>query len=413
MRKLRNQTRKKSHKSNKITKKNISNKTVKSNNKAGIIRQRNIISIPNKTPVDILNVKFSKNNESTWFDSPLSRFKSYAPSVNKRLVTLQSIRRNKLGECNNKNAFLLKEPLQIKTNKKCFPYHAQEAQQFLLNNLRANKHLDVNKIITPVQSQSNCWFNTMFVSFFISDKGRKFYHFFRQLMIQGKQSNGTPIPDSLWGSFSLLNFAIESCLTGNEYAYDLDTNSIIKHIYLSIPNSYKKKADYLVDVNYANNPIYYYKTLMNYLNVNELSSLIVNVFDNNWKHSVEQKMKEEAHIPHVIVLEIFDSSDKTSGYSGKITNKETTFSINGFTYELDSSIIRDIEQNHFSEVLTCEGNEMAYDGASFHRLSPMKWKHLLNRNDKWKFEGSEKEDGTSLYWSFLHGYQMLFYYRTK
>jgi hypothetical protein len=413
MRKIRNYTIKKSHKYNNITKKQKSKKMIKLNNNAGNMSKYKIIYVPNKTPMEILKIKFSTNDKSTLYDSSLSTFKSYAPSVNQRLVTLQSISRKDLGECNNKNAFLLKETLQIKVNKKCFPFHTKEAQQFLLNNLRANKHLDVAKIITPVQSHSNCWFNTMFVSFFISDKGRKFFHFFRQLMIQGKQSNGKPIPANLWESFALLNFAIESSLTGNEYAYDLNTNSIIRHIYLSIPNSYKKKADYLVDVDYANNPIYYYKTLMNYLNVNELSSIVANVFDNNWKNNLEKQIKTESRPPHIIVLEIFDSSDKTPGYSGEITNKETTFSINGLTYELDSCIIRDIEQNHFSAVLTCEGKEMAYDGASFHRIAPMKWKHLLNRNDKWKFEGSEKEDGTSLYWSFLHGYQMLFYYRTK
>jgi hypothetical protein len=80
---------------------------------------------------------------------------------------------------------------------------------------------------------------------------------------------------------------------------------------------------------------------------------------------------------------------------------------------LDSCAIRDIEQKHFTAVLTCEGKEMAFDGASFHRIVPMKWKHLLNKNDRWKFKGTVHRDGTPYYWSFLHAYQMLFYYRTK
>jgi len=385
-------------------------KTMKKRDYAGIYTH----VIPNNTPAKILKMEFNINNKTTIFDSPLSTLNSYNPSINKELVTLRSIPRNELGECNNKNAFLLKEPLQINVNDRCFTYDKPEAQEFLLNNLRANKHLNVKKMITPVQSKANCWFNTMFVTLFMSDKGRKFFHFFRQLMIEGKQSNGETIPKNLWNAFSLLNFAIEACLTGNEYAYVLDTNSIIRQIYSSIPNSYKKTEPYIVGVDDANNPIYYYDSLMNYLNVNTLSMMIVNITNNNWKAEIERRMQKEAHVPHFIVVEIYDAKNQMPGDSGKINNKEASFSINGYTYELDSCAIRDIEQEHFTAVLTCEGKEMAFDGASFHRIVPMKWKHLLNKNDRWKFKGTEHSaDGRPYYWTFMHAYQMLFYYRTK
>jgi hypothetical protein len=68
--------------------------------------------------------------------------------------------------------------------KNCVPYYEPKAVKFLLKNLSANKHIKIDKIIPPIQSQSNCWFNTMFVTLFVSDKGRKFFHFFRQLMIE-------------------------------------------------------------------------------------------------------------------------------------------------------------------------------------------------------------------------------------
>ena len=42
---------------------------------------------------------------------------------------------------------------------------------------RVAAKVDCAKIITR-QAQSNCWFNTMFVMFFISDKGRKFFSTF-------------------------------------------------------------------------------------------------------------------------------------------------------------------------------------------------------------------------------------------
>ena len=169
----------------------------------------------------------------------------------------------------------------------------------------------------------------------------------------------------------------------------------------------------LVDIDYANNPVYYYNGLMNYLNVDSLSFIIVNVSSLDWKNIMETKMSNLDFVPHYIILEIFDGSNSTPGNSGIVTNKEKTFVVGEYTYVLDSCIIRDVEQQHFTATLTCEGKEMAYDGASFHRLVPMKWKNRINTNNRWKFKGTEYPDGRPLYWSFRQGYQMLFYYRTK
>jgi hypothetical protein len=54
---------------------------------------------------------------------------------------------------------------------------------------------------------------------------------------------------------------------------------------------------------------------------------------------------------------------------------------------------------------------MGYDGMSFHRIVPLKWKDKINSDFTWKFEGSEDYDKTPLKWSFTHGYQLLMYYR--
>ena len=116
----------------------------------------------------------------------------------------------------------------------------------------------------------------MFVTFFVSDKGRKFFHFFRQLMIEGKLQDGSLIPKNLRDAFALLNFGVDACLTGNEYAYKLDTNSIIHLIYKNIPKSKKKKLPYIVDVNNAGNPIYYYKNIIEYLNNDSIEMLLIN-----------------------------------------------------------------------------------------------------------------------------------------
>ena len=340
------------------------------------------------------------------------RIRSYTPSVNNALVSLRTSQsRKSLVKCNNYNAFLLKEPLKISVDGTCYTYDTPEAQAFLLSNLKANKRIHTNKVITPVQSHSNCWFNTMFVTFFISDKGRKFFHFFRQLMIEGKRANGEQIPTHIWHAFSLLNFAIEACLTGNEYAYKLNTNKIIHDIYVAV-NETSVGVNNIVDVDYANNPIVYYKGIMNYLNSSELELVTVYARDAEWMNQISDVITNNERVPHIIALEIMDGfSEEDTGYSGIINNKKTEFSVGPYKYALDSSVVRDVEQEHFCATLTCDGKEMGYDGASFHRLVPMQWKKNLNVDKKWKFKGTEHGPRDPLYWSFMHGYQILMYYR--
>jgi hypothetical protein len=342
--------------------------------------------------------------------------------------------REKVYNCNNQKAFELKEPLQIGIpgkiyGKTCVPYYDNLAKKFLLKNLAANKHINPDKIITPVQSLSNCWFNTMFVSLFVSDKGRKFFHFFRQLLIEGVQSDGTSIPNKLKDVFALLNYAIDSCLTGNQYAYILDTNSIIKKIYENIPKIYKEKLPYIRDINEAGNPMRYYGSIIYYLHNKSLQLLFIQKANERWKEMIltnldkldkekdndskNGKKGKKVHLPHFIILEIYDGLNGQSGDSGTTINKPRSFFIEGAKYELDSCVIRDTTQQHFCCTLTCEQKEMAYDGMSYHRLAPLTWKQNINSNYSWEFEGSNNLDGKPFKWNFLHGYQMLLYYRVK
>jgi len=336
---------------------------------------------------------------------------SYSPTINQELVTLKSIPRKEVYDCNNKEAFVLKEPLKIGIpgymfGKNCFPYNSPEAKRFLLGNLAANKHIQPNKIVPPMQAQSNCWFNSMFVTFFVSDKGRKFFHFFRQLMIEGKQKNGTKIPTKLWDAFALLNFGVDACLTGNTYAYELNTNAIIRQIYTSIPSSYKSKYPLVVDINNAGNPIIYYLSIIDYLNNNDIQTLFFRETGANWKKQVSQKISTMKYLPHIIIMEIFEKD------AAIFNQKPLTFTINNARYKLDSSVVRDTTKQHFCSTITCEKREYGYDGISFSRLVPLEWKNKLNSNDfTWQFEGSNNSDGTPLQWNYTKCYQLLMYYR--
>jgi len=381
------------HKKHKKIKKN---KTVK--------HKKNVLLLPNETPMNI-------NKISNKIANKLSNH-SYSPTINKELVTLKSIPRKELLDCNIESAFKLKEPLQIGIQgklygKSCFYYYTPEAKKFLLKNLSADKHINPSKIIPPIQLQSNCWFNAMFVIFFVSDKGRKFFHFLRQLMIEGKQKDGTVIPEKLRDEFALLNFGIDSCLTGNEYAYKFNTNSIIHLIYKGIPTLYKEKYPYIVDINQAGNPIYYYSSIINYLNNNAIQILFVRDTNKNWENKVIEIIHKSQHFPHIIVFEFFEET------ADKFKKKPNSFKINNTKYEIDSTVVRDTTGQHFCATITCEGKEMGYDGMSFHRLVPMKWKDNLNSNINWEFEGTTDYDGTSLKWNFTKSYQMLMYYRVQ
>ena len=381
----------------KIKIKSKQNKTKKN------IKKKEVI-LPNLTP---LTDRKLSDNIAKGIKHNNNSISSYKPSINNFLVSLRTMRRKEIVDCNNNLAFELKEPLKIGIPSKlgvtnCLDYNTQEVKKFLLRNLTANKHIDTSLIIPPIQSQGNCWFNTMFVCFFVSDKGRKFFHYFRQLMIEGKQTNGTIIPEKLRDAFALLNYGVEACLTGNQYAYELNTNSIIKQIYKSIPAKYKENI-YKVDE--AGNPLYYYFSILNYLNNAPLLISFVNNCNNNWKQLLLDKLNNNTHLPHIIVLEVYKKDSKD------FNTKPLTFTLKNASYKLDSSAIIDKSGQHFCANITCEGKEYGYDGMSFHRLVKMKWKKKLNTDFNWQFEGTKDNDGTPLEWNYTNGYQLLMYYR--
>jgi hypothetical protein len=332
---------------------------------------------------------------------------SYSPTINQDLVTLASIPREHVESCNLEKAYQLKEPLKIYISNECLEYDTPRAEAVLLKNLRANKHVDPAKIVPPIQSHGNCWFNALFVTFFISDKGRKFFHFLRQLMIKGIQKNKTSIPIHLRNAFALLNFGIDSCLKGNKFAYELDTNSIIFDLFRQIPESYKQKNPDIVNVDDAGNPILYYMSIINYLNNNSIQLLFLRYIDTTWKVTLANAVKNMTHLPHIIVIEFFEEDAE------KMNKKPATFNVNKAKYQLDSAVIRDTEKEHFCATITCEGKEMGYDGMSSHRLVPFEWKKNLNRDYTWEFGGSAHADGTPMKWNFMKSYQLLIYYRVE
>ena len=316
--------------------------------------------------------------------------KSYRPSINKQLITLRTRETNSFDYCEL-------NPLKIKIKNKCFPYSHITAQQYLLKQLSGNKHLQMDKIITPKQYSSNCWFNVMFVLLFISDKGRQFFHYFRNLMILGKLINNDEIPLILRNGFALLNYNIEACLTGNKYAMNkMNTNQIIDFLYKHITheNIYKKGN--------AGNPFSYYEALVEYLSIHS-----IRMKKYSTSESLSMNFSFSSYIPHVIILQY--PIDSYLYPHTKVLN----FYIKEYLYELDSVAIIDNDRNHFCGLLMCNKEEYGYDGMSYSRLKKMKWKQLLNTSTNFSFRGSTDIDDKTIQWNFMKGYQMLVYYRKK
>ena len=374
-------TRNKKHKFKNNTKKKIKNKT-KNKFKSHTIKHLNIKK----------NYLEFNNNLS------LSHSKrSFSPSINKNLVSLKSINPSNIFECND----------IVKTNigNKCLDFSSRQVKKKMLNNLKASKHLNCSKFIAPKQYKSNCWFNTMFVTFFYSDKGRKFFRFFRQLMILGKKVNGDKIPEDLAKVFFILNKIIEAGYNqdyneNKKLIYTYDTNFFIENIY----NIFIKKNIQVFNKNESGNPIEYYKSIVKYLNYNAINiiNLDINRFDTDL---ISKRLNYTVDkFPHILILEIIDQDSKN------INNKDTIINLKDkdniiHKYILDSAIIRDKERQHFCSVLTCNGEELSFDGASHSRLNSFKWKKYLNKNKNWGFKGH------TLKWNFMSGYQMLFYYK--
>ena len=365
-------------------------------------------------------------------DKKTLKNKSYSPSINKYLnvKSIRTYKKNKLNLCNN----LLKIKLNINNKVLCLNYNNKEVISFLLNNLKHSKKMDSSKFIAPKQIVANCWFNTMYVTFFFSDKGRKFFRFFRELMIKGEKVDGTKIESlKLRELFFILNLYIEASYNQSSYKKDdkyslynqvkkltnnLDTNYYIKEIYNIINNSKRSRKLYnLYNIYDSGNPLVYYNTLLNYLNYNILKILNINLNNNtNVENNLNYNFIKNSIIPHLIIIE--DSIQENTKNNTKY-EKSYSFTIKdkNYNYVLDSIIItnktffKPKTNKHFVSLLTINGEEYKFDGDSYSRLTEFKWKNLININKDWTFLENPKYYPEK--YNFTYGYKIMFYYRSK
>ena len=133
-------------------------------------------------------------------------------------MTLKSLTpQDNIYDCPNGGIF-------AKTQKgsKCYGWNTKKARGVMLANLNTKKPVIANDIIAPAQHQSNCWMNSFFVTWFLSDMGRKFNRWFRQTAITGELPDKTKIPTKFKKPAFLLNKMIDASLRGVVVMISLD-----------------------------------------------------------------------------------------------------------------------------------------------------------------------------------------------
>ena len=375
------------------------------------------------------SIKSSKKSDynSSFTERKNRTIKSYSPSFNKKLdiKTLKTLKNNPIKLCNN----LLQINVGTSQKPKCLNFNNIQVKKFLLKNLMSSKHLDPNKFIAPKQLYSNCWFNTMFVVFFFSDKGRKFFRFFRNLMITGRKIDKSRMNDQeLRKLLFIFNLYIEASYN-QEYSkikkenkinlheqvkhltHNLDTNFLIKKIY----NRIKKisPAYDIPNLDDPGNPLEFYKVIMDYMNYDILNILNINVDSSSKiKHKTIKKIIDYSFIKthDIIVIEDHESKmDYEIEYEIELNKKK-------YKYKLDSIILtnkghyKPQANSHFVSVLTINKEYYKFDGSSYSKLSKFNWIKILNKNVDWIFK-----ENPAYYpekYNFKYGYKILFYYRS-
>ena len=422
-------------------------KGTKKNKKTGLCESSNInVKIPSATPfiqekvgnqiMSELNVKSKSPKVTKKNINKLVR--SFSPLVNKRLIARQSgmPKYDELLCENSKNLSDIYSRKGIEIPKimvggKCYTVFSEKAKTHLLNLLSYSRNnLKITDVTAPKQVASNCWFNSMFMTFFISNKGRKFYKFLRQLMIEGKRSDGTSLKPGLKKTFAYFNLAIEASMNPNLNILDsFDTNTIIQNIYKNIPESFRKnnqlKGYYIKNVGQAGNPVNYYVAITNflvtkgvkYLNLELLSKTSVLGKDglkkgtrsikNTIYYHIKSSFNRKNIMPEVIMVGVIDE------VSSEYPNDNTTLEFNNVKYVLDSAIVRDTKARHFCALLNIGKDQCGFDGVSYRKLSKFKWTPFLGKDKSWTFDGSNWADTQNpVLWNFRKGYSILIYYRS-
>lgn len=397
------------------TKKNVKYKN-KIKNKT---KNKNKNKIKNKTK-NKNKTKHKNKNKNNEFN--VVTF-SYSPTINKKykqtkylkIANKTFITDNINNECDDE--YTINIPNKYKQDIECLSYNDTRVIKYLLRLLLNQKRVNPKKIIAPKQITANCWFNSFFMCFFISDKGRKFTKSFRESCITGIIPNtNIKLNNDLYKYFWLLNKYINASIYGNDYASLMNTNNIIKKIY-----------NYLKQYNLKYNPSntsggdawVYFKIIISFLyehyknkNPYKFYNFIYTEFLNIEILLIHTKI-------HCFSLYYPKSNNKIKLKKQKKIIIYSKYENKHIEYVLDCMTIDDIGSEHQACMITLNNDDYFFDGEGFNTLNKHKWKNKLNIDENFKSSGGKinpsvaKETGGRKTLTFNHARssQRLFYYR--
>ena len=325
---------------------------------------------------------------------------SFSPYINKVLDTLKSI----TPEYNIFTCPLGQINVKTQNGYECKSVYddSPEIKQLMLKNLNVKaKKINYDLILAPKQALSNCWFNVFFMTFFISDKGRKFFRYLRKSMITGILPNKEPIDKNMKLPLFLLNFFIEASFVGKndpaKFGEVMNTNILIQHI----GNALESKNLHNYKIGETGNPMRFYSTIIRYLNTKPIKMMAIS--DHTINDDLNLYLMDTDKIPDILYVNQIDIRTRK-------LKKQYTYTINSkkVKYVLDSAIIRSQNKSHYSCYITGNKKDYAFDGASFSYLLPYSWKNKINSDVTWKFE----DKGGEIY-DFKTCYIVYFYYRSE
>lgn len=324
-------------------------------------------------------------------NSHKTRKHSYVPQLDRFLLPESTLTKRKdFHSCRSGQ-------IRVKENEyECTDWNTDSAKRQMLKLL--NRKLTIKKITAPKQKLSNCWFNTMFMCFFISDKGRQFTRILRQIMITGKRLDNTKLDSQLVPIFLQLNVAIQSSLNHVREDYYLlnDTNQIISSLAKYYPEEYKRNT--ITKAGDYGNPLTAYDSMIRYLFGHTKNKHVIDMFS----HSFQQLIQHRIPVHHDIIAVHLDLNQEYVEKPLELLDSRNR------KWRLDSMIISNEE--HFICFVTINEKEYGFDGGSYSKLQRMSWKNNINKDEDFNLD---KGKISTRDWSFnfVKEYQILLYYR--
>jgi hypothetical protein len=226
-------------------------------------------------------------------------------------------------------------------------------------------------------------------------------------MIKGELENGDRIPSRVRKGFALLNYCIESCLTGASYVDHMNTNVIVHYLYESmkgLPRIFDK-VHALPKHSTPGNSLAFVETMTLFFEFKSIRVLIFGSFnetriflDSNFLFAETAVIRPDS-ITQLNIIKNGKPPDLLivpyDVHYMKDRNKYYFLKLNQYKYKLDCITVSASNKSgvgHVSALITINGKFYHYDGDGDRgvKIKECNWKHWLNVQNAVNFQISKK-----------------------